>query len=543
MEDNKCRPYSYHNFIFPFIWENTDQKTNEKSIIEKYLKSNHYWHEIDLENGNKEYLSKEEWVKLHARNEYFHLSFREAMLGYNNKFKTEKRIVSIYEFAPDLIKNGAEYIITKSYKAENKLAQKEFHLLLSGISLRIFNTGIAVLVLQCTNNQYSELQDIKWINDYGRRISLPFIPTGKVEDCIANSICADSLTVRIRGEEGQKDIVNITESFAERIREINQKNEFTMKDMQDQSCHICAWITGLLEGESRETSISDGHKNLFENMDIRPAMDERMYVMCLINSELECAKQRPEDMNKSQQELLYELAFVDAGSCTCQSDHMRESLLQECVYDRWMNYGTMYTITPQAFLCISNDLITQNSFQNMYLEMCVLPLVQRASLINFQDISLKLSKGLEQIGKALNTDRIKDLMDLQERFIAFQNQINLQEISSQEQAVDIYERLRKANFVEELTDALEGQLDALYDATNTNQDYSFNKWALILAVLALGLDIPTFLFRADGSLCFEASKPDLLTWLQQVGPHAAIFIMTGIVLAKIIRKFSRRKRK
>ena len=83
-------------------------------------------------------------------------------------------------------------------------------------------------------------------------------------------------------------------------------------------------------------------------------------------------------------------------------------------------------MTQQAFKCMSSDELTITSFCNMYLDMCVLSLVQRASLINFQDIALDLSKGLEKIGTVIDTRKIKKLMDLQERFIAFQNQINLQ---------------------------------------------------------------------------------------------------------------------
>ena len=111
-----------------------------------------------------------------------------------------------------------------------------------------------------------------------------------------------------------------------------------------------------------------------------------------------------------------------------------------------------------------------------------------------------------------NVNKIKELLDLQERFIAFQNQINFREISSQEQAVDLYEMLRKASYVEELNTAITEQLDALYDATNTNQDFNFNKWALILALVALAIDIPTFLFRADGTLFFNCKKDGIVSF-------------------------------
>lgn len=548
MGEVKERIYSYHNFIFPFIWENAEIKVDEKKPIERYFENNEYW---KIGNPDENKISKEQWIDMYSRNEYFHPAFWDAVLGYDNEFKRDKSIVSFYEFAPEIIKRGAEYIIKKSYikDGEKEIQQKEYHLDITGISIKIFNTGVGVLVLECLNHHYRELQDIKWMNDYGRRLSLPFIPEAEDEMASLYSICADSLTVRILGVDDGADLLNVTESFADRIQAIYQQKKFSMEDIRVQSEHICNWITALFKvGNKGKCPFTDGTKESGK-IRIRPALDERMYVMCLINSGEEEVKQAQwltgnslEEMDKSQQERLYELAYVDANSCTCQSDIMREELLQRCIYDRWINYGTIYTITPQAFLCISSDYITMKSFCNMYIDMCVLSLVQRATLINFQDIALGFSKGLEEVGTVINTDKIKELMDLQERFIAFQNQINLQEISSQEQAVELYKKLKEASFVEELTGALKEQLDALYDATNTNQEYSFNKWALLLAITAIGIDIPTFLFRADGTLFFLASQMSWKSICIEVIPHAVILIITIAALIYFPRKFNRKRK-
>ena len=557
--------YSYHNFIFPFIWENSKTKVDEKKSIEKYFKNNEYWQSGIPDNHR---ISKKEWIDLYSRNEYFHSAFREAILGYDDEFKIDKSIVLFYEFAPEIIENGAEYIIIKSYEddATKEIKKKEYHLDIRRISIKIFNTGIAVLILECVNYRYHNLKDIKWINDYGRRTSLPFVPEEENEKSRFSSICADSLKIRIRGKNNASDLLYATESFLDRIQEIYEQEEFTIKDIQEQSSHVCNWIDALLKigGKERCPFVSDETGEV----KIYPALDERMYVMCLIHSGKEERKEEKGDlidqilsdseeakkirrssgdclewMNLSHQETLYELAYVDANYCTCQSDLMRKELLQKCIYDRWIKYGTIYTVTPQAFLCISNNNATIKSFCNMYLDMCVLSLVQRATLINFQDIALSLSKGLEEIGKVIDTKKIKELLDLQERFIAFQNQINLQEISSQEQAVELYKKLREASFVEELAGALKEQLDALYDATNTNQDYSFNKWALLFAIVTLGIDVPTFLFRTDGTLSVFPMEWSGTGILSQIGPHLIIFTITAIAFGYIFHKFKRKKRK
>ena len=169
-------------------------------------------------------------------------------------------------------------------------------------------------------------------------------------------------------------------------------------------------------------------------------------------------------------------------------------------------------------------------------------MVQRASLIHFQNLAMKLSEGLETCGKCIDTRRKAMLMDLQERFIAFQNQINFQEVSSQEQSVELYQMLRKANFVEELNQTIKDQMDALYDATNTNQDFTFNKWACILALIALGIDIPTFLFDASGNFFWNRTgmAPSNLTFWISLFPHVLILFVTGLLIFMVSRKFSRK---
>lgn len=133
----KEKIYSYHNFIFPFIWENAEIKVDEKRSIERYFENNEYW---KIGNPDENKISKEQWIDMYSRNEYFHPAFRDAVLGYNDEFKRDKSIVSFYEFAPEIIKRGAEYIITKSYiKGEGKeIEKKEYHLDITGIYTKLY---------------------------------------------------------------------------------------------------------------------------------------------------------------------------------------------------------------------------------------------------------------------------------------------------------------------------------------------------------------------------------------------------------------------
>ena len=49
---------------------------------------------------------------------------------------------------------------------------------------------MALLSIECVNNQYSDWRSIKAVNDYGRRMNPPFLPENEAE-----SICEDKIAL------------------------------------------------------------------------------------------------------------------------------------------------------------------------------------------------------------------------------------------------------------------------------------------------------------------------------------------------------------
>lgn len=50
---------------------------------------------------------------------------------------------------------------------------QEYTLLLNAIRLKVFNTNIAVMVLETENHEYDKIEDIKLINEFTRRVTPP----------------------------------------------------------------------------------------------------------------------------------------------------------------------------------------------------------------------------------------------------------------------------------------------------------------------------------------------------------------------------------
>lgn len=505
--------YSYHTFLFPFIWENGKLSYTKKKITEGLDKSK-YWENSDFNIKQPGDLDIKEHISFYSQYQYVHPEVREAIFGMGKNIVANYRICPKYLKRPPIenekmgknaeCEDRAVYKITKyveitkeDHSAEYE--KTEYILVITNIFLKLFNTGVAILGLECENYEHKSFEDVLMINDYGRRIQLPFIPTiNKAEDEVyywASSICADELEITLLEENGQSN--HIKTSFAETIKAFNNPDKAFDSVRKDTYCYISECITGLLELETdlKFTMTDSGSKN---EIAIYPGLDERMYVMSLIrdtenNKDLlgdiwkEAGQETEMECQTKQREKLYKFTFVDAKDCTCQSDKMRDELLQKYAYDRWIKYETRYMIAPQACNAICNDANTIYTFRTLYMQMVILTLVQRTSLLNFQLLAQKHSEKLncEKLGRWINMRSNLELMELQERFIAYQNQLNFAEISSQEQAVDIYEMLKKANFISELKESISEQFDFLYGVAGTKQDVMINTWALLLAIISL----------------------------------------------------------
>ena len=109
-------------------------------------------------------------------------------------------------------------------------------------------------------------------------------------------------------------------------------------------------------------------------------------------------------------------------------------------------------------------------------------LAQRTSIISLARKAGKLSTEFNADGRVTRRE-IREITKLQERHVAFQNQLMLLEVTAQEQGIDNYRLLRKSLYIDEEADQLERQLHNLYEITNTNATDRLNFWMIVLSVV------------------------------------------------------------
>lgn len=110
-----------------------------------------------------------------------------------------------------------------------------------------------------------------------------------------------------------------------------------------------------------------------------------------------------------------------------------------------------------------------NPFLVLYVQMAILVLAQRASLISFDAKITNCVSGAQSSETELSGSMLRDLIDLSEAFAIFQGEIMIQEVTSQIQGIELYERLQKMLFVERLEANIQRQMRNLYEIAQTRQ--------------------------------------------------------------------------
>ena len=487
MENNmKKLPYSYHTFLFPFIWKNKTNKINketfEKVLTEKWVKKEFK----DFLKNKNGYQARQYFVP-NAQNLLYDCDGNGVVSNF--VYQTEK---------------NAQYIIEKN--------EEEFILTLHAIKMRVFESGVAILKIEAeyfgekrikgiVSEDKPTAEDFNKINEYGRRIYYPFI----AED-MKNPLTADSLKLRFENK-------SIIEDFS-----------FYYSDNADFSYTYISKTVMELLGE-KFTSNKDKAKSS-DKLYIYPIVDDRMFVCAMIrDSKLSDSFKLYSDEEKDyciyssekQSQDIYKLAFIDVGEeCSCQSKIMRKEILKRCVYDRWIDYGTIDIITHHSFMRVTSDadfIISSvvNPFLLQYIQMAEIALVQRATVLSLidkiEDISAHINKN-----DVSNSEFYEMSSNLQGEYIKAQNQIFLGDVTVQEQGVEEFRMMLNELYIERTVAELDEQVKDVYEYVDGKMEKETNKAVNILteisvlfavaAIFIPGLSLERF-FSEDYKTCID----------------------------------------
>lgn len=388
---------SYHTFMLPFTFKGDFDETTEW-IYKLY--------NIEDSQAYNEYI-------------YFYRHVQDAL--FNTK-ASDREFSKYFEYK---VQSGAYIIDCKD---------RSYKLIVDGISLRIFQTGVAILSFNLLNKAYTKEEDILAINDYGRRIYPSYLDITKGIQGTKETLLANSITLNLDGEKA------ITEDFS-RFETVNSK---TVEQL------LPSFITTLVE-KNFKTSIE-------------PIIDDRMFVISQFNSEE--IGNRLQKLNKddtyaySSSDFWYKYVFVDGNGKTCQSRHMTKKLIAESTYDRWVEYGTLFGISRYSFVALSGGEFGETTLnahiRTIYFQMFTLLLAYRATIIKFSDEIQNTTDNKENKGISKKTRQ------LYKQYLDFLNKLYFKEITAQDQGIELYNKAMEVMDIPKYMHDLDNEMNELH---------------------------------------------------------------------------------
>lgn len=497
-QGKEIRPFSYHTFLLPFeiVDGNKERKLDSEDIVEKIKANGNYWEEIKKDNIDslfdavilKESEKKRQKKIIQAikynQEQYFHENVKKTIHNYD-----ESNIV--HEFVFNFDKTSEKSCSIKSL-------EKEYIINVSNIRLKVFNTGVCILILEMYNNDYRNLKSVKEINALGRQISLPYIAQDSGEIS-----CAQEITWNF--------LHNKTYSFKE-------KNEgFWKSDEPQEETYTIDLISNIIIGEEKG-----------DNYKVIPSVDDRMFTCSLIQDDKGYIDDIERDDRASKS--LYEYIYIDKdGNCSAPTFEFRKDVLDASLYRRWAEFGTLYGASHTSLVAISGEgdaleTIVTRPFLTQYVEIAILVLAQRASILRFQ----------KQI---INDIEKKNIQELQAKYIDYRNQLHFFEISPQEQGLELYELIKKQLYIEKEVEVLEKNLGILYEKVNIDNSYMYSQFGIIIGLFAMG----SFMLELFGFILGTEGGTDFFVQLCALKWKILGMILFFIVLLILLYKFAIKK--
>ncbi|WOC31808.1 MULTISPECIES: hypothetical protein [Caproicibacterium] len=464
MENEKMLPYSYHTFLFPFLWDNGGE--TEWNDFKKILDIGKRW--IDT-NWNGEEIPgnrcKDEWHLDYAAYQYFTEPARAILFNSRN----DGAVHSFrYKYKDRYSNKIGKYIIVKN--------QSDMVLDIFDIKLNIYESGVAILIFELENYNYKTLKEVNKINEYGRRINMPYIPDGT-----SHTLCADEIKIKFCDDDFA------CENYKQTLAELDESFESAKNKMS--LTYVMSPIKKLIDGGGLENGglqVTTKKVNVDVNkFFIQPCVDDRMFVCCLIRdakalqgltewipigesgeySYLNDCYMKDHKFSDD----FYKTIFIE-NEITCVSRRMKKELLKKCVYDRWIDYGTLYACTHHSMICFtgeSADLIhVYNSFLTMYIQLAILVLAQRATILALSAKASKVSNELKEDKRKTTKNHLEKIEELQKKYVIAQNQLFITEATVQEQGVEIYALIREQLYINANKAELDEQMSNLRDVAD-----------------------------------------------------------------------------
>lgn len=517
-----CMEQSYHVFMLPFI---VKEDVNPKHLEERLsvydtTKWIHVCDKVlsDEEEARKAYNASKYFNK--AAFEALHQTTKPPHKSWHRQHKDEV----LEEFELKNLDPSRSY-----YRLD--LNHFSAHLQLQSVRVKLYSHNIGQILYRTYYNEalfqkdkerktvesYSYLDAVEDINSYGRRVSLPFVPQPEQGSYAARlTAVAAEISVSINAESSHNTTSYKTD-FDQMAKSIVPAGS-TAHTYQENAHHtIAKHAVGIIFNSTiREDKY---HETII------PVYDDRMILASIISSDKAAnlipgyTKFKGFDEETLSRISIYETepdkapypndmtAYKDARrlygiiSCDSHSDFptvrdasMLQKLMHKFSLDRWNEYKSYTGVSHHAFVMIKppidDNAFLFDNFSYLYVEMVSLVVVQRTALLNILHNTSEASRSIKGI-HSLGLRATSRVAKIKQDIAVFTANINLLDITEQEQGDETYTKIRENLGVNTLSRNVKEQVEGLSDAAQAIRSSVYNAAAFAVAVGALVIEIDT----------------------------------------------------
>ncbi|MBI4652486.1 hypothetical protein HY745_14660 [Candidatus Desantisbacteria bacterium] len=481
-------------FIYPFYYS-----SNKKEIV-TILENSQKWktEKFNIKEENK----RAEYV-------YFHPYIRDIL------FSQKEKEAELYKSPVTYLGYSKEkkLLLKVKYPEKNKdnnwdweeyVSNQERYYPIDSIHLSVFEFGIGILSIQISEcievNNFigKKFKEILVFNELARKISASIKPSEqKKQGRLLDSINIEGIS--------------------------NSKEEF-----KDES---------FLSIENGSIDVSNVIKSLLTPIpSFQSVLDDRMIVYSYV-----CFDEKEVDANDiiSAHEDFLTFTFVDKqwkGSFANRA--LINEYLKLHLYDRWLDYGTLYGFSRFSSTCLVNGSkgsltfsTIYDHFETIYYEIALLTYFQRAALLSFSRKAAECAEKLKQSEK----NAYENIKKLKKDFLLFTNKYWFIEITGQEQGIDIHNKWSDVIKNNQLFEEVRQELAELDEFVEIIQANSLNLFMEILTIIAtIGLILSLWIGF------FSISIPDKIFCFTNLGSisYMISFLICMVSTIYIIKFFS-----
>ncbi len=506
------KPYSVHSFMLPFRWDylpvgfDVDKQGKEAIPFEKrtdlnkfrelLVKSNEKWkRKFFMINGEAENFNEIHYFHAYAANTMFDLQQCDEV-DENHIHESKVMVYLELDVEPD---TDTYTIYIKEQKNDGTEQKKEYTLRIAGISLHIYNTGVAILTLNVENHNYVEKEHILYINEYGRRLYPQFLSDSyPATKAVKSTFLADKIMLNITGMDGLEDDFSEYDTVSDREVHHRVGNDFKRGSV----VRVPKYIRCLFGENFCFIQQDEVEKMQLEKIRLNILTDDRMFFQCWYGSDEVASQLEIKTCENSFQKTLkgqydtikgmkewsgslitkkekthhqyltdkfwHAYLFGDKNEPSIANMDMQKRITNTHTYSRWANYGTLYGFTRDSFVVVSQSIPTliknapnlRTQMKTMYYQMAVLGLAQRASMLRFS-AEVSLLADMTKTGK--DKKLVENVKVLYQCYIEFVNKLNYREITPYIQGKEMYDQYRKVMGVQEDVKSLDGELNELFN--------------------------------------------------------------------------------